>query len=134
MEMIKNEVTVRFILVNTFFLLTGSSPAFIDLEGFKTAEIKFNGLETTIGLGFCESATIMKIFYIDNQYDKNDNRRFKPMLTIGYKNLEDAIVWDVRFVNEPILIPAVGNFELVAANMQAMFWIMKIIAREECRF
>lgn len=128
----KNETIIRLALENVFNKLTVDAPDFIDLFGFRTAEIKVSGLLRTVGIGLYLPSPSLKIFFIDDQRDPDDYLRFKPILTVGHRYWgEQAVVWNIEFADETQLIAEIGSLRNFSANMQIALKVIQIIEAEE---
>lgn len=126
-----NEAIIRQVLTNVFKKLTVNVSDFIDLYGFRTAEIKIGSFLLPIGIGFYEPSSSIKIFFIDGQCAKDDHQRFKPILEIGYRYWSDQEVkWHSEFKNTGAFTE-VGCVRKLRLNMQAACEIIEAIEDEE---
>ena len=128
----KNEIIIKQALENVFNKLTVDASTFIDLYGFKTAEIKVRGLLRTIGIGLYAPSPSIKIFFIDDQLAPDDHLRFKPIMKVSHRYWgEQAVVWDIEFADETQLVVEVGDLQKFSAYMQAAHYIIQDIEYEE---
>lgn len=128
------EELIRQTLKNVFEKLTVNESVFVELFGFKTAEINIRGLLKKVGIGYYEPGyTILKIFFIDDRYEKTDSRRFKPVISIGYRasELKNEAAWDFEFSDETTLVKEVGSLSNMSSDMQAFYYIIQDIEYEE---
>lgn len=93
-------------LQNLFAKLTYGQEAFIDWDGYKTAEIQFPGMLRNIGIGINDDESAIKLFYIDESHPRGDQKRFKQTYRIDIKNNligielpQGQLVGDIYFVN-----------------------------------
>lgn len=131
--MTKEEI-IRQVLKNVFEKLTINESVFIELFGFKTAEISVRGLLKKVGIGYYEQGnTILKVFFINDHYEKADSNRFKPVLSIGYRIIgsKKEAAWNIEFSDEAILVKEVGSLPSISSDMQALYYIIQDIEYEE---
>ncbi len=127
----KNEIIIKQALENVFNKLTVDVSAFIDLYGFKTAEIKVGSLLRTIGIGLYAPSSSIKIFFIDDQCAQDDHQRFQPILDISFRYWgEETVVWNIEFLNTT-MVEEVDHLRNFSANMQAAYYVVQIIENEE---
>ena len=127
----KNEIIIKQALEKVFNKLTVDASTFINLYGFKTAEINVRGLLKTIGIGLYAPSPSIKIFFIDDQLAPDDHLRFKPILKVSHRYLaQEAMVWDIEFLDTTMFVE-VGKLCNLSAYMQASYYIIQDIEYEE---
>lgn len=128
----KNEAIIKQVLENVFNKLTVDVSTFIDLYGFKTAEIKVRGLLRPIGIGLYAPSSSIKIYFIKDQLNPGDHSRFKPILKVSHRYWgEESVVWDIEFTDETQVVVEVGDLQKFSSCMQAAYYIIQDIEYEE---
>ncbi|HZJ41444.1 MAG TPA: hypothetical protein VFD51_00255, partial [Patescibacteria group bacterium] len=131
-DKMKKEI-IHKTLKNVFNKLTVNSVGFVEVFGYKTAEIRIRNLLQPFGLGLYEQNPVIKIFYIDNNHKSSDPSDYKPIVSIGRRALgaENKEAWNVEFSDAVIFIENVGNFREICAITQIVHYVMQAIEEEE---
>jgi hypothetical protein len=131
--MLTKRELIKQALKNVFEKLTANESVFTELFGFKTAEISVCDLSKKVGIGYYEPGSILKIFFVDDDYKNTDSERFKPVFSISYTVLElrNEIAWNIEFINKTILVKEAGDLSGISSIMQAVYCIIQSIEYEE---
>ncbi len=125
MENVTKKSAIAETLESVFNQITSGVKNYIDWYGYKTAEVKYKDMIEPIGIGILPDSSAIKIFYIDKQYDKNDQKRFKQTFKIKASNN----MWEVELAQNQLTTHE-SNFLFIACHIQIVHMIMQDIYSE----
>lgn len=144
----ENRAEIQGIIEDAFNSLTIHSSIFIDINGYKTTELIIpellkNGIPS-IGVGFNKNDGAMIICKINNNFDSNDHRKFERIFDIiflGYSPESPHIYLHIGYIGKlyswhtkSFEFSKIGDFKVIAAKMQSVWYVMKEIERAESDF